>query len=193
MVVKIKDSIELFDGYVGKTDWRTKENTNQSFSYPGFLGYAVGHTTADIALRKIFPAEVSQAHNDCFIHLHDLNGLCPYCLGLDLEMMLYKGIDDYDGPPKHFDTALGQMDSLIFLVSQQIAGAVAFNSVDILLSAYIMKDHLSYKQVLHEIQQFVHRVNVKGRIGYQSPFLNFQLDCTVPKRLREEIRLLPVR
>lgn len=113
------------------------------------------------------------------------NGILSHnCLGLDFEMFLYKGINDDFGSPKHFTSALSQLHNAIFLISQQIAGAVAFNSVDILLAPYIKQDGLTYKQVKQALQEFVCTINIKGRIGYQSPFLNWQLDVTVPKRLQ---------
>lgn len=174
----------LIQQYINKSDWRIRENSNMSYSYPGLLGYVVGHETAKYALANIYPNTAATAHQNAFIHIHDLNGLAPYCLGLDYEMFLGMGLTNIDGAPKHFTSALGQSANLTFLISQQIAGALAFNSIDVLLGAYIKKDKLTYKEVKQAIQEFVFSINIKGRIGYQSPFLNFQLDITVPKRLK---------
>lgn len=178
------DVVKLIDQYIEQADWRIKENANMSYSYPGMLGYVVNHATSEYALERIFPKECSDAHKDGFIHLHDLSGLCNYCLGLDFEMFLLQGINDEYGPPKHFSSAIGQMANAIFLISQQIAGAVAFNSVDVLLAPYVKHDGLTYNEVKQLLQSYVCTVNIKGRIGFQSPFLNWQTDKTVPKRLQ---------
>jgi ribonucleoside-triphosphate reductase len=176
-------AVSLIDDYIAKSDWRVNENANMEFSYPGLVGYVSSHSTAEYMLRNIVPHEASQAHRDAFIHIHDLSGMCNYCLGLGLEEFLWMGIDDIDGPPRHFSSAMNQLANLIFLISQQIAGAVAFNTVDVLMAPYIKKDELTYKQIKQVLQEFVYTINVKGRIGYQTPFVNFQLDVTVPNRL----------
>ena len=178
------DSVSLIEQYIKQKDWRLKENANQTFSYPGLVGFVSSHATADYMLKNIVTEEAAQAHKQGYIHIHDLSGACNYCLGLGMEEFLYKGIDDIDGPPKHFSSAMNQLSNLIFLISQQIAGAVAFNTVDILLAPYIKKDALTYKQIKQVVQEFVFTINVKGRIGFQSPFTNFQLDVTVPNRLK---------
>jgi ribonucleoside-triphosphate reductase len=184
------DAVKLIDQYIAQSDWRIKENANMNYSYAGMLGYVVSHATSEYALKKIFPSEAADAHKDCYIHIHDLSGLCNYCLGIDFEMFLMKGVTDDYGPPKHFDSALGQMANYVFLVSQQIAGAIAFNSVDILLAPYAKKDELTYKQIKQALQNYVCTVNIKGRIGYQSPFLNWQTDKTVPNRLKGRTPLI---
>jgi ribonucleoside-triphosphate reductase len=148
------------------------------------LGYVVGHSTSEYGLEKIYPSDANEAHREGYFHIHDLLGLCNYCLGLDFEMFLMKGIDERFGAPKHFSSALSQLSNAIFLISQQIAGAVAFNSVDILLAPYARNDGLTYKEIKQFLQEFVFTINIKGRVGYQSPFTNFQLDLTVPNRLK---------
>jgi ribonucleoside-triphosphate reductase len=103
---------------------------------------------------------------------------------MDYGMALHQGIIGESEPPRHFETALGQMDTLIFQIAGQIAGAVAINSPDVLLAPYIRNDRLTYKQVKQEVQQFIYRINAKLRQNYEAPFSNFQLDITVPKRLQ---------
>lgn len=177
-------SKELIKQYQNQTDWRIWENANQAYSYSGQNGFVINHINADFALSHIYSPDVAEAHRKAFIHIHDLSGLCNYCLGLDFEMFLMKGLDDIDGAPKHFTSALSMLHNTIFLISQEIAGAVAFNSVDTLLAPYIKKDKLSYKTVKQAIQEFVYTINVKGRIGFQSPFTNLQFDLTLPNRFK---------
>ena len=178
------DTGKLIQDYIKQNSWRIKENSNMTYSYPGMQGFVVGHVNSDYALNNIYSETIEKAHREAFIHVHDLSGLCNYCLGLDFEMFLFKGLHDEDGPPKHFSSALGQLANLIFDATQEIAGAIAFNSVDVLIAPYIKKDGLTYREVKQEVQSFVYNINEKSRLGKQSPFLNLQLDVTVPNRLK---------
>ena len=178
------DTGKLIQDYIKQNSWRIKENSNMTYSYPGMQGFVVGHVNSDYALNNIYSETIEKAHREAFIHVHDLSGLCNYCLGLDFEMFLFKGLHDEDGPPKHFSSALGQLANLIFDATQEIAGAIAFNSVDVLIAPYIKKDGLTYREVKQEVQSFVYNINEKSRLGKQSPFLNLQLDVTIPNRLK---------
>lgn len=180
------DTQKIIDGYIQQSSWRIKENANASYSYSGMVGHVANFATSDYALSHIYSEEMARAHKDTMMHIHDLSGgMACYCLGMDLEQLLNRGLDDIDGPPKHLTSALSQMMNLVFLVSQEIAGACAFNSVDTLLSPYVYKDKLTYHQIKQAVQEFIYSVNVKGRIGYQSPFLNVQFDITVPNRKKD--------
>lgn len=178
------DTNALIDKYVNNDDWRIKENSNTSYAYPGMLGYVLNHITSKYMLDNIYSQEVAEAHKKCLVHIHDLSGMNLYCLGLDYEMVLSKGLNDIDGPPKHFSSALSQTMNTIFLISQLINGAVAFNTFDVLLAPYAKNDKLTYKQLKQTLQEFIHSINIKGRIGWQSPFVNIHLDVTIPKRLQ---------
>lgn len=162
------DTQKIIDGYIQQSSWRIKENANASYSYSGMVGHVANFATSDYALSHIYSEEMARAHKDTMMHIHDLSGgMACYCLGMDLEQLLNRGLDDIDGPPKHLTSALSQMMNLVFLVSQEIAGACAFNSVDTLLSPYVYKDKLTYHQIKQAVQEFIYSVNVKGRIGYQ--------------------------
>ena len=116
------------------------------------------------------------------------NGILSHnCYGLDYIELLHQGLagDDGSKPPKYFDTALGITETCIMKLSGQIAGAVAINSPDVLLAPYIKNEGLTYEQVRHELKQFVFRINTRVRASFEAPFVNFQLDITVPKRLKK--------
>lgn len=178
------DTIKLIDEYINEADWRIRENANMRFSYPGLVGYVANHAMAEYALTKVYSPDVAAAHNEKRLHLHDLSGLCNYCIGLGLEELLHYGLYDTDGPAEHFDSALGHMMNLIFLLAQQTAGATALNDVDAILAPYIKNDGKTYQEVKQELQKFVYSINVEGRIGFQAPFVNFQLSPTIPGRLK---------
>ena len=160
---------KIIHDYLEDNDWRVKENANMSLSISGLEGYVIQHINADYALKNIFNEQEAKAHKDCDLHIHDLGsgGMKNYCLGVGLEEFLFYGLDDLDGCAKHFTTALRHIENFTFAVSQEIAGAVAWNDFDVYLAPYIKNDKLTYKEVKQAIQQFIFTINHKFRIGYQ--------------------------
>ena len=179
---------KIVEEYINQTGSRTKEHANQFYSYPNLKGHLLGYVMADYALKHIFKEDLAVAHEKGILHLNDLNsGNSSYCYGLDYIELLHQGLTGDDGskPPKYFDTALGITETCIMKLSGQIAGAVAINSPDVLLAPYIKNEGLTYEQVRHELKQFVFRINTRVRASFEAPFVNFQLDITVPKRLKK--------
>ncbi|MDT8900904.1 ribonucleoside triphosphate reductase [Anaeroselena agilis] len=177
---------KLIWDYIKKSSWRVKENANMTFSHSGMVGFVANYCISDFVLAEVLPPEAAEAHTEGYIHIHDLSGgTQDYCMGIALDSLLYKGLEDGE-VPRHFLSAMGIMMNALYTISQEVAGAVAFNAVDALMAPYIKKDKLSYDWVKQIIQTIIYSINVKGRIGFQAPFCNFQLDITVPKRLKDQ-------
>jgi anaerobic ribonucleoside-triphosphate reductase len=178
--------------YIEKNDWRVKENSNASYSYAGLQGHIAGTEIAKYTLDNIYTKEIADAHRNCFIHLHDLsNGIVGYCAGFSLKDLIIEGFNCdvrfiYSKPAKHLPAILGQMENFLFTLSQEWAGAIAFNSVDTLLAPFIKKDNMTYKQVEQELQQHIFNLNNKYRISFQTPFSNYSFDLVVPEDLKNE-------
>lgn len=83
--------LNLVNDYLGKSDWRVKENSNMDYSLQGLNNYLAGHIVSTYWLNQIYPPEVREAHTSGDIHIHDLNSLSPYCVGWDLADLLVKG------------------------------------------------------------------------------------------------------
>ena len=81
-------------------------------------------------------------------------------------------------PPSHFDSALSQIANLVTVYQNEIAGAVALNSVDTLLAPFIANDNLSKKQVRQSLQNFIYAINSNSRGGAEPAFTNITLDIT---------------
>ena len=75
----IIDPVKLVDSYIEETSWRTKENSNVSYSIGGYNNFIGQTVTSAYWLDKIYPKDVSKAHKDAFLHIHDLGWLGPYC------------------------------------------------------------------------------------------------------------------
>ncbi|MEK7580244.1 MAG: ribonucleoside triphosphate reductase [Patescibacteria group bacterium] len=182
----------VIDEYIGKLDWRVKENSNITYSLSGLLLYIAGSVISDYVLTRIYPREISEAHRQGDMHIHNLSfGVVGYCAGWSLKQLLYEGFGGVEGkasskPAKHFDTALLQMSNFIGTLQNEWAGAMAFNSVDTLLAPLVRSDKLNYIEVKQAIQQLIFNLNTTSRWGGQTPFTNLSFDWTVPRDLKNE-------
>ncbi|MEI6835992.1 MAG: ribonucleoside triphosphate reductase [Candidatus Falkowbacteria bacterium] len=182
---------KLMQDYLGRADWRLKENSNMSFSVQGLNNYIASAVSARYWLNKLYPENIRAAHVSADLHIHDLGLLAPYCCGWDLKDLLIKGFCGVSEkvqskPPKHFRSALGQIVNFFYTMQGEAAGAQAFSNFDTYLSPFIRYDHLTYKEVKQSLQEFMFNVNVPTRVGFQTPFTNVTLDVTPSKLIGEE-------
>lgn len=84
--------LNLVNDYLGKSDWRVKENSNMDYSLQGLNNYLAGHIVSTYWLNQIYPPEVREAHTSGDIHIHDLNSLSPYCVWLGPRRSPGKGV-----------------------------------------------------------------------------------------------------
>ncbi len=181
------DYKKLVDGYIGTDkDWRVKENSTVTLSVGGLILSNSGAITANYWLSEIYDKEISDAHRQCFIHLHDLSMLTGYCAGWSLKQLIKEGLGGVVGritsaPAKHLSTLCNQMVNFLGIMQNEWAGAQAFSSFDTYLAPFVKVDNLSYKEVKQCVQSFIYGVNTPSRWGTQAPFTNITLDWTVPE------------
>ena len=185
-----KAGIELMDGYLGKLDWRVRENSNMGFSLQGLNNFISSDLTSEYWLSRIYPRKIGEAHKNGDLHLHDLNLLSVYCVGWDLMDLLREGFKGIAGnvesaSPKHFRSALGQLVNFFYTLQGEAAGAQAVSSFDTLLAPFIRYDNLTYKEVKQALQEFVFNINIPTRVGFQTPFTNITMDMDVPATLKD--------
>ncbi len=169
---KLIDSTNAVESYINIADWQVKENSNMDYSLQGLNNYLSTKVISDYWIKKIYPPEIREAHEKRQIHIHDLNTLGPYCVGWDLQNVLQTGFRGGPGkivaaPPKHLDTALGQIVNFIYTLQGEAAGAQAFSNFDTLLAPFIYYDKLDYQQTKASIEKFIYNMNVPTRTGYQ--------------------------
>ncbi len=185
------DIEHIIQDYLHQEDWRTNENSNTTYSYPGLVLHAAGSVMAHYTLNRIYPDEVKDAHVSADMHIHDLSyGITAYCAGWSLEDLLREGFGGVPGkvaagPAKHLSALTGQMVNFLGTMQMEFAGAQAFNSVDTYLAPFVKADGLDYKNVKQIIQQMVFAMNVPSRWGSQPPFINFTFDWTVPEDMMD--------
>lgn len=182
---------KLMEDYLGRADWRLKENSNMSFSVQGLNNYIASSISARYWLNKMYPENIRHAHVNGDIHIHDLGLLAPYCCGWDLKDLLirgFKGVHEkvQSKPPKHFRSALGQIVNFFYTMQGEAAGAQAFANFDTYLAPFIRYDNLTYKDVKQGLQEFMFNVNVPTRVGFQTPFTNVTMDVTPSPMIGEE-------
>jgi len=182
----------IVDSYIGHLDWRVRENANIDFSLSGLEQHISTTVIANYTLSKLYPMEVADAHSNGDIHIHDLGrGICGYCAGWSLQQLLAEGFNGVPNrigskPPKHMTTALLQMVNFMGTLSNEWAGAMAFNSIDTLLAPFVWADSMDYGDVKQALQELVFNLNVTSRFGGQCPFTNVTLDLNVPKDLADK-------
>lgn len=182
---------KLMEDYLGKADWRLKENSNMSFSVQGLNNYISSAVSARYWLNKLYPEKIRFAHKNADLHIHDLGLLAPYCCGWDLKDLLIKGFRGVyekvqSNPPKHFRSSLGQIINFFYTMQGEAAGAQAFANFDTYLAPFIRYDKLNYKEVKQALQEFMFNINVPTRVGFQTPFTNVTLDVIPSKTIGEE-------
>ncbi|MGV8145929.1 MAG: ribonucleoside triphosphate reductase [Alkaliphilus sp.] len=189
------DAEIMVDEYVNNEDWRINENSNMGFSLQGLNNHIVENITKKYWLNKIYDKQLRDAHIRGDLHIHDLGLLAPYCCGWDLEDFLRKGFKGASGkveskPPKHFESALGQLVNLLYTLQGEAAGAQAVSSIDTYLAPFIHYDNLGYNRVKKAMQRFVFNLNVPTRVGFQTPFTNITLDMTAHSLLKNQSVIL---
>lgn len=190
--LKFVDVEKTVQDYIDKATWEIRENANLGYSFSSIFLKLAGEAVSKFTLLKVYPKEIAQAHVDGDIHLHNLNmGIIGYCAGWSIRDILLQGFGGVPGriessPPKHFDTVLSQLSNFVGTLSNEWAGAQAFNSLDSLLAPFVRKDKLDYKKVKQDLQQFIYNLNITSRWGGQTVFSNITFDLKVPEDLKKE-------
>lgn len=189
------DAEQMIEEYVSLDDWRVNENSNMGYSLQGLNNHIVEGITKKYWLNKVYRKDLRDAHVRGDLHIHDLGLLAPYCCGWDLETFLLKGFRGAKGkveskPPKHLESALGQLANLLFTLQGEAAGAQAVSSIDTYLAPFIYYDGLDYEHVKKAVQRFVFNLNIPTRVGFQTPFTNITLDIAPHPLLKDQAAIV---
>ncbi|MFW5888315.1 MAG: ribonucleoside triphosphate reductase [Patescibacteria group bacterium] len=166
------NSNELIEGYLEKTDWKVRENSNMDYSLQGLNNHLSSAISSNYWLNKVYTSKIRNAHKEGDMHIHDLQLIAPYCAGWDLKDLLMKGFGGVSGKvesksPKHFRAALGQAINFLYTLQGEVAGAEAFANVDTYLAPFIRYDNLDYDRVKQSLQEFLYNINIPTRVGFQ--------------------------
>jgi len=188
----VKSTVET---YLDKSDWRVHENSNAAPTIGAMNKHIAGVAISEYWRNHVYAPvnpEIMNAHDEGYFHIHDLSsGLTLYCCGYNLEKILEEGIHGIpnvsrSSPPKHIDSAFAQIVNLTTTFQNEIAGAVAYSSVDTRLAPYVKKDGLDETKVLQEVQRFIYALNSNSRCGAEPAFTNVTMDLKVPKDMKDK-------
>lgn len=182
------DYKDVVDHYVNLEDWRVKENSTITYSVGGLILNNSGAVTANYWLTELYDQEISDAHLNGDIHIHDLSMLTGYSCGWSLKNLLLDGLGGITGkitaaPAKHLATLCNQMVNFLGIMQNEWAASQSFSSFDTYLAPFVKSDCLSYGQVRKCMEAFVFGVNTPSRWGTQAPFSHICMDLKVPKDL----------
>lgn len=197
------DASVLTNNYIGKADWRVKENSTVTYTIGGLILSNSGAVTANYWLNDIYDEETADAHRNCDVHIHDLSMLSGYCAGWSIEQLIKEGVGGVEGritsgPAKHLSSLCNHMVNFLGIMQNEWAGAQAFSSFDTFLAPFVKADGLPYESYDTEIdghkvrvqgvkqciQEFIFGVNTPSRWGTQAPFTNITIDWTVPDEFK---------
>ncbi len=189
-IKELFSNIDIVDNYINNNDWRIKESANSTYSLQGMNQHISTIISSQYWLNKIYPSEISNAHKQGKLHIHDLGFVSVYCVGWDLYELIITGFKGVPGkveskPANHFRTLLGQIVNFFYTMQGEAAGAQAFSNFDTYLAPFIRHDNLSYDEVKQALQEFLFNMNIPTRVGFQTPFTNITFDLNVPNNLKD--------
>jgi len=89
----VLDYKNVVNSYVKAEDWRVKENSTVTYSVGGLILHNSGAMTANYWLSEVYDEEISNAHRNADIHIHDLSMLTGYCFTGDTKVKLLDGTE----------------------------------------------------------------------------------------------------
>ena len=147
---------EIYRIVRGQDEEWNKENSNKDSSLASTQrDYIAGSVSKDIAIRKLFPANIIQAHNSGLLHIHDLDyAIQPIfnCCLINIKDMLDNGTvinGTAIESPKSFQTACTVLTQIIASIA---SGQYGGQSVAIKhLGKYLKISEDKYKKYVEEI------------------------------------------
>lgn len=132
----------------------------------------LGRKRADELLWKIWSGQ---------LYFHDASGAniqVPYCWAFSTTPLMVEGRPYgqlHSMPANKAESFIGQVIETTMDLSQDFAGAVAPADLIVNYAYFAKREGRSDKQIVDDLQKFVHVMNNGFRVGGQSPFVNISL------------------
>ncbi len=161
------------------------------FSVGGLILSNSASITQNYWMTTVYDDEISQAHQNGDIYIHDLDMLTADSAGWSLAQLIKDGLSGggkkiSSRPPKHLFTACNQLVNFLGIMQNEWAGAQSISSFDTYLAPFVKHDNMTQKEVQKCMETFVYGVNMPSRWGSQSPFSTISLDWNVPADLKDK-------
>lgn len=148
------------------------------------------HIKREYGLRKVFSAEVAEAHRRGDIHLHKLGIIDrPYCSGQSLEYVKKFGIGRFSSvasvkPAAHIDALLDHMLRFSMALRARFSGAIGWDAVNMYLAPYLVG--MSDAQIRQYAQKLIYQFNqTTAPIGAQPIFSDINVYWEIPPHFEE--------
>ena len=119
----VLDYKKTVDNYLKINDWRVKENSTVTYSVGGLILSNSGAITANYWLSEVYDKEISDAHRNGDLHLHDLSMLPGYCAGWSLKQLIQQGLGIpgkiNSSPASHLSTLCNQMVNFLGIMQNE--------------------------------------------------------------------------
>ncbi|MFH1775972.1 MAG: anaerobic ribonucleoside-triphosphate reductase [Candidatus Omnitrophota bacterium] len=166
------------------------ENSNIAANNPEAVNLAIAETTLkQYMLQKIFSDDVSSAHLQGMIHVHDLGYPRAYCSSHSLEYLKKYGLElgnlfTASGPAKYARTLTGHLNTFLASLQAYYAGALGVGYVNIFYAPFL--EGMNFKEMKQEAQYLIFSAsqNAFSR-GSQSLFIDFNIHTGVPGYLKD--------
>lgn len=206
------DPRNIFFEYLGKIDWRVKENCNTVFCLGTLNRYITGKMTALYwqSIYDEYNKEIMEGHNKGDYHIHDLSSYSSYCFGASLRDLLefgLKGVNNISisAPAKRLRSICSQISNIVTIFQNENAGAIAFSSWNVYLAPFVYFDKLKrdkindmgkkidleyneydLDEITQSVQNMIYALNSNSRMGSEPAFSNITLDFEVLEPMKDQ-------
>lgn len=155
-------------------DEAQKDNANTPPSFPSKVLQIAEAALSQHNLTKVMDEDISEAHRNGAIHIHDLfgYGLAPNCLSIPLQRMLQEGFNTGSGrirPPKRPASILALAAIILQANQNEMVGGQMYAHFDNDISAVFesnCKTTPSPEDVYQAIEGFVYNLNSMASLPY---------------------------
>lgn len=178
--------IHLVNSYLHDNISLEDETSMATYSVGGLILSNSGMITSNYWLSEVYDAQITNAHKNGDLYIHNINMLTGCSAGWFLENLILKGLPSVNKmisslPAKHLSTLCNQMVNFLGIMQNEWASAQSFAHFDTLLVPFIHQDKLSVKMVSDCLESFIYGINIPSRWGTQAPFSQITLDWNVPQ------------
>lgn len=178
--------IHLVNSYLHNNVPLEDENSLATYSVGGLILSNSGMITSNYWLSEVYDAQITKAHKNGDLYIHNIHMLTGCSAGWSLEDLILHGLPSVNKmisslPAKHLSTLCNQMVNFLGIMQNEWASAQSLAHFDTLLVPFIHKDKLSKKMVYDCLESFIYGINIPSRWGTQAPFSQITLDWNIPK------------
>lgn len=181
----------IIDGYLSGEEQDQSDKMMSVYSVGGLILSNSAAITKNYWLNTVYDSQISRAHSQGDIYIHDLDMMTADSAGWSLEPLLRYGLRGMNKkiscrPPKHLFSACNQLVNFLGVLQNEWAGAQSIPSFDTYLAPFVKVDQMAFLEIKKCMETFVYGVNIPSRWGTQPPFSTITFDGTVPSDLKDK-------